>query len=70
MFSIRLEGAGVGDAALSKAQGLKMLTSGWQAGLGPPDTGPAAACCPAITGHSDSASQHCLKHPAAVDALS
>lgn len=47
MFSIRLEGAGVGDTALSQAQGLKMLTSGWQAALGLPFTGRAASRCPA-----------------------
>lgn len=70
MFSIRLERVGVGDTALSKAQGLKMLTSGWQAVLGPPVTGQAAACCPAVTSHSDSAFLHCLKQPAALDALS
>lgn len=68
--SIRLGGAGVGDTALSKAQGLKMLTSGWQAVLDAPITRQAAACCPAITSHSDSAFPHCLKHPAALAALS
>lgn len=51
MFSISLEGAGVGDTALGKAQGLKMLTSAWQAVLGPPVTGrlPPAALPSAVT---------------------
>lgn len=37
----------------------------WLAGcIGPARhrAGQAAACCPANTGHSGSASQHCLKH--------
>ena len=66
MFSISLEGAGVGDTALGKAQGLKMLTSAWQAVLGPPVTGrlPPAALPSAVT---VTASQHCLKHLTALD---
>lgn len=67
MFSIRLEGAGVGDTVLSRAQELKMLTFGWQAVLGLPVTGPAASRCPAVTTHRDSA---LLETPTALRALS
>lgn len=67
MFSIRLEGAGVGDAALSRARELKMLTFGWQAVLGLPVIGQAALRCPAVTAHGDSA---LLETPAALRALS